>query len=144
MSTEENKAAVRRVCEDVINTGNLSVVDATLAPTYVYHAPGMSDIHGPGGYKELVSTFRTAFPDIEITIEDLVAEGDRVVHRWRLSGTHRGDLMGIPPTGKKVDVTGMVISRFAGGQVVEDWEIFNQMGLLQQLGVVPAPSQAGG
>jgi steroid delta-isomerase-like uncharacterized protein len=144
MSTEENKAAVRCACEDVINSGDGSLVDATVAPTYMYHTPGMPDIHGPGGYKELVSVFRTAFPDLRITVEDLFAEGDKVAHRWRLVGTHQGDLMGIPPTGKKVDVTGMAISHMVGGKVEEEWGIFDQMGLMQQLGVVPTQGQGGG
>jgi steroid delta-isomerase-like uncharacterized protein len=87
----------------------------------------------------MVTMYRSAFPDMRVTIEDLVAEGDKVAARWSVTGTHRGELMGIPATGKRVTVTGIEINRFAGGKLVEHWESFDQLSMMQQLGVVPAP-----
>ena len=87
--------------------------------------------------------YRIAFPDVHFTIDDLIAEGERVVIRWTVTGTHKGELQGIAPTGKHVTVTGMVMSRFVKGKVEEDWINFDALGLLQQLGVVPAPGQTG-
>ena len=86
--------------------------------------------------------YRSAFPDIQFTIEDLIAEGDKIVTRYTARGTHRGDLQGIPPTGRQVTVTGIIISRFANGKFVEGWLDFDALGMLQQLGVIPAPGQA--
>ena len=86
--------------------------------------------------------YRTAFPDMRITIEDQVAEGDKVVTRWTASGTHQGDLMGIDPTGRRATVTGITIDRISGGKVEETWTNFDAMGMMQQLGVIPSPEQA--
>lgn len=85
--------------------------------------------------------FMSAFPDTKMTVEQQIAEGDKVVTRWKAQGTHKGELMGIPPTGKQVTVTGISIERIVGGMIVESWEEFDQMGMMQQLGVIPAPGQ---
>jgi predicted ester cyclase len=115
VSTQENKALARRVLEEMFNKGNLNLADEVFAPDYVDHDPAMpEDIRGPEGFKEYVSIFRTAFPDIHLEIEDQVAEGDKVVTRWTGTGTHEGDLMGIAPTGNKVTLPGMEIVRFSG------------------------------
>jgi steroid delta-isomerase-like uncharacterized protein len=142
MSAEENKALVRRTIEEVVNKGNLDVVDELFADEYVYRSPGTPDLRGPDGFKQLINGYRTAFPDLHMTVTELIAEGDTVACSWTATGTHRGDLMGIPPTGKQVSVTGMIISRFAGGKCVADHEIFDALGMMQQLGVVPAEEAA--
>ena len=138
MSTEENKAVVLRLWEEVINEGNYRVADEHFAPAYVYHSPDMPDVNGPGGFKELIAMFRAAFPDAHVTVEDWVAEGDKVACRWRGIGTHRGTFMGVPPTGKIVTVSGMLISHFAAGKIVEEWGLRDMLGVARQLGVIPA------
>lgn len=136
MSTEENKAAASRAFE-VFNKGDLSLVNEFIATDYVGHSPGMPDFNGPEGFKQFVTMFRTAFPDINLTIEDTFAEGDKVVNRMTSRGTHTGELMGIAATGKQVAMTGMVISRYVGGKQVEAWISMDLLGMMQQLGVVP-------
>ena len=137
MSTEENKAIVRRIFEEVWNQGNLAAADEFLAADYVnetLHPP----VHGRESDKQLVMMYRTAFPDLHYTIEDLIAEGDKVTVRWTATGTHRGELQGIPPTGKQVTVTGIDIFRCENGKAVEGQSNFDALGMLQQLGVVPS------
>ena len=143
MSTEENKAVLRRN-EEVFNKGDLAIADETIAPNYSYHGSGGQEIKGPEGFKQIITMFRTAFPDLHVTVEDMVAEGDKVAHRLILRGTHKGDLMGIAPTGKQVTVSAITISRFAGGKEVEAWSNFDQLGMMQQLGVVPPIGQGEG
>ncbi len=142
MSTEENKALSRRLIEEVWNQGNLAVIDELIAPNYVDHDP-TGPIQGPEGMKQFVSMYLTAYPDTHFTIEDQIAEGDRVVTRWTARGTHKGPLMGIPPTGKQVTVAGISIDRVVNGKLVEDWTSYDALGMMQQLGVVPAPGQPG-
>jgi len=137
--SEQNKAIARRVFEEVWDRGNLAIADELVAADLVDHSapPGMPA--GREGFKQLVMMYRTAFPDVVMMVEDQVAEGDRVVTRWSGHGTHRGELMGIPPTGRQARVTGIGIDRIAGGKIVESWSNFDQFGMLQQLGVVPGP-----
>jgi steroid delta-isomerase-like uncharacterized protein len=142
MSAEDNKALVRRVYEEVINKGNLEVADETFASDYVYRSPGSPEFRGPEGFKQLVTMYRSAFPDLHLDVDELIADGDTVVSRWTGRGIQRGELMGIAPTGKQVTVTGVVITRFRGGKAAEDWELIDTLGMLQQLGAVPAPEQA--
>lgn len=137
MSAEENKAKIRRIYEEVFNKGNLAVADELMAPNYVFHAPGGQEFKGPEGFKQYATMMRTAFPDLHITVEDMVAEGDKVVHRISTRGTHKGDLMGIAPTGKQITTTGIVISRFAAGKEVEVWASLDMLGMMQQMGVAP-------
>jgi steroid delta-isomerase-like uncharacterized protein len=137
MSTEENKAIVRRHWEEVINKGNLAAVDETQAANYVYHGSGGQEFKGPEGFKQFITMFRTAFPDLSATVEDVVAEGDKVTHRAIMRGTHKGEFMGIAPTGKQVAISAIVISRFAGGKEVEAWSNLDQLGMMQQIGVAP-------
>ena len=132
----ENEAKVRRLLE-AINTGKMETFDELIAAEYVYHEPGTPEMRGPEGVKQLVGMYRAAFPDIHMHVEDMFSDGDKVVTRWGAHGTHRGELMGIPPTGKEVTVTGMIIDRFSGGKIVEEWENFDAMGMMQQLGVIP-------
>ncbi len=137
MSTEENKAAIRRSWEEVMNKGNLAVADEIMATNYVFHGPGGVEANGPEGFKQFITIFRTAFPDIHCTIHDMVAEGEKVVSHFTLQGTHRGEYMGIAPTGKKVTIVGIVIHRFAGGKEVEATGSYDSLAMMQQLGVVP-------
>jgi predicted ester cyclase len=138
MSVEENKALVRRCWEECFNQGNLAVVDELVAPSYIWHGPGQ-DVSGREGIKQLISLYRAAFPDLHMTFEDQIAEGDKVASRWTTRGTHTGDLLGSGPTGKQGTMTGIVISRLASNTIAEEWENFDQLGLLQQLGVMPRP-----
>lgn len=139
MSTELNQATIRRVIEEAWNRGNLAVLQETVAPAYIGHDPGYPlPIQGPEGFGQWVSVARNAFPDFHITVDDLVAEGDRVAGRITMRGTHRGELPGIPPTGKQVTFSGVFVRRFEDGQFVEGWDIADMMSLMQQLGVVPA------
>lgn len=132
---EENKAIVRRWVKEAINKGNLAVVDEIIASDYVFHSPGW-DASGCEEIKQVITRFRSAFPDVNLTIEDLIAEGDKVVWRWLCRGTHRGEFMGIAPTGKQATWTGIVISRFEDSKMVEGWEDWDALGMMQQLGVV--------
>jgi predicted ester cyclase len=142
MAYEENKALIRRLFEEVFNQGQEEVVDEIIAPDYVATFPGRPDpLLGPDGVKQNQRMFRAAFPDIHETAEEMIAEGDRVAVRWTGSGTQHGPLMGIPPTGKQVTVTGISIFRIAHRQLVEGWISMDMLGVLQQLGVVPDPAQ---
>lgn len=135
--SEENKAIFRRYFEEVLNAGNLDLVDELIARTYVSHYPTGYDFGGgPGGVKQIVTAVRAGFPDVHFTVEDLLAEGDKVVGRWTFRGTHQGDFMGILPTGRKVSVMGIAIYRIARGKITEAWVAWDSMGLMQQLGAV--------
>ncbi len=138
MSTEQHKAMDRRVYEEVWNGGNLAVIDELVAANYVDHDQEPTGaLEGLEGLKQSVTMYRTAFPDVHFTVEDQIAEGDRVVTRWTARGTHQDAFMGIPPTGKQAMVTGISITRVASGKVVEGWTNFDALGLLHQLGAVP-------
>ena len=145
MSTEANKAIARRFLEEVFGQGKLAVADEILAPDHVDHGPGAlpGTPPGPEGSKMLVTVYRNAFPDIHFTIDEQIAEGDKVVTRWTGHATHQGELAGIPATGKSATVTGMGVDRIVNGKIAESWGIFDQFGMMQQLGVIPAASQAG-
>ncbi len=141
MSAGENKALVRRAFEEGWNTGNLDLFDETTAQEYVLHDPSVSEeeVRGVEGVKRFASMYLRAFPDLRCTIEDQLAEGDKVATRWTSSATHQGELMGIPPTGNQTGVSGITISRVSEGKLVEDWNIWDTLGLMRQLGVVPEP-----
>ncbi len=142
MSTAENKALYRRYSE-ALSQRDYARFDELFAPTYVYHAPGLPDLPpGPEGLKQLVSGYVAAFPDVQATIEDLIADGDTVVARLTYRGTHQGAFQGIAPTGKQISMSSIDIVRIADGKIVEEWESPDNLGLLQQLGVVPTPGQA--
>jgi steroid delta-isomerase-like uncharacterized protein len=138
--SEENKAVIRRVYDELWNRGNPAVADELFSPAYVRHAP-FHPLRGPEGIKEAVRVIRAAFPDVHIAIEDLVAEGDRVVVRWATTGTHRGAFRDLAPTGKRVAVEGITISRLAEGKVAEEWVHWDTQSMMQQLGVLPAQGQ---
>ncbi len=141
--SENNKAVVRRLLDELWSKGNLSVADECLAAAYTHHDPATPDFGpGPEGEKKRATLYRTAFPDLRFTIEDLIAEGETVVVRWSSSGTNKGNLGTIPPTGKQADVSGVSIARFAGGKMVEGWVNWDTYGLLKQLGLVSEAAAA--
>jgi len=141
MSTEENKATDRSLTEEGWNQGNTAVFDEFLAADFLGHDPS-GPLYGPEGFKQLYATYRTAFPDTHLTIEDQVAEGDLLASRWTATGTHQGSLMGIAPSGKRVTATGITITRFTNGKIKEAWFNYDTLGMLQQIGALPAPGQA--
>jgi steroid delta-isomerase-like uncharacterized protein len=136
MSAEDNKAFMRRVFEEVYNQKNLAALDDVCVPDFVVHYPSRT-IQGLEAYKHFVSLLFTAFPDGRLSIEDMIAEGDRVVVRYTYRGTHQGDYMGIPPTGKQFTTTSIVITRIDNGKGIEGWINGDDLGRLQQLGVIP-------
>jgi steroid delta-isomerase-like uncharacterized protein len=139
MSIEENKALMRRFYEE-IGKGNLAVVDELIAADLVEHSPFVpGQAPGRQGTLELFTMIRTVFPDLRITVEDIVAEGDKVVSRGTFSGTHKGEFMGIAPTGKQITVGLIEIVRIVAGKMVEHWNVVDNLGMMQQLGAVPAP-----
>jgi steroid delta-isomerase-like uncharacterized protein len=142
MSTEDNKALLRRFYEEVFNQKKTAAIDEFIAPNQVDHSAPAGMPGGIEGTKQLIGMYLTAFPDLHFTVEEMIAEGDKVVARLTSRGTHLGTYMGIPPTGKHVTVTAIDIIRIAGGKSREHWLEMDTLGLLQQLGVVPALGQA--
>lgn len=138
-----NKEIVRRVVEGVWRDRNLAVIDELVAQNYVGHDPTQPEpIRGRDGFRQFVDMYQSAFDDATVTIDDQIAEADRVVTRWTGRGTHTGELMGIAPTGKEVTVSGITVARLAGGKIAEEWELMDTLGMLVQLGAVPQPATA--
>jgi steroid delta-isomerase-like uncharacterized protein len=138
MSAESNKALSRRLLEEAFNAGNIDVIDELVTTDVVNHdAARPEPIIGPDAAKASVSGYRTAFPDLRITIEEQIADDEGVATRWSAKGTHEGDLMGMAPTGKQATVTGITIDRIVDGRIAESWTNWDTLGMLQQLGVVP-------
>ncbi len=136
--SEVNKTIVRRLIEEVWNKGNLSLVDELFTPNYEHHDASSPDFgRGPESEKKRATLYRTAFPDLRVTIEDIIAEGETVMARWSCRGTHKGDLSGIAPTGKQFTISGVSIARFSGSKMAEGYVNWDALGLMQQLGVVP-------
>jgi steroid delta-isomerase-like uncharacterized protein len=135
--SELNKKVVRRLFEEVWNKGNLPLADELFTPNYAHHDASTPDVgRGPESEKKRATLYRTAFPDIRLNIEDIIAEGETVMARWSCRGTHKGDLSGIAPTGKQFNISGVSIARFADGKMAEGWVNWDALGLMQQLGVV--------
>ena len=141
MSAEENKVLVRRFVEEFWNKGILSAADELMAADAEIHMP-TGETLGLDELKSFAATWRESFPDWHSTLEDLIVEGDRVAERWTGRGTHLGEVWGIPPTGKLVEVPGSVFYRIVGGKIVEFRGQFDMMGLMQQLGAIASPQQA--
>jgi steroid delta-isomerase-like uncharacterized protein len=136
--SEGNKNVVRRLFEEVWNNGNLQVTDELFTPNYVHHDSSTPDVgRGPESEKKRATLYRTAFPDLRLTVEDIIGEGETVVARWSCRGTHKGDLNGIAPTGKQINITGVSIARFTNGKMFEGFVNWDALSLMQQLGVVP-------
>jgi predicted ester cyclase len=133
MSTESNKAVARRFIEEVLGKGNLALMDEITVPGY-------SDHSLPSGVtaRQAIAGLRAGFPDMHFTVDDLIAEGDKVATRSTAIGTHTGTWFGIPPTGKVVTLSGFSIYRIADGKLVEAWVQYDQLGMMQQLGVIPS------
>jgi steroid delta-isomerase-like uncharacterized protein len=145
MSAEENKAVVRREIEELFNhTGNLDAADEIITPDYVSYEPTSGETRGIEGARQFAATYREAFPDLQSTIEDMVAEGDKVVVRFRARGTHQGETEAFgPPTGKRMEITGITIKRVSEGKIAEAWTNFDALGMMRQLGMIPeAAAQA--
>jgi steroid delta-isomerase-like uncharacterized protein len=141
MSTEENKALVRRFLTEVENQKKLNVVDEVLASDFILDLPGFPPVRGSASFKQVVPLFFSAFPDLHHTIKGLIAEGDKVVAIVTTRATHRGEFMGIPPTGKQVTWAMVSLYRVAGGKIVEDRVQMDLLGLMQQLGAHITPGQ---
>ena len=140
MSTEQHKALAHQLVQEVFNRGNMSFADEFFAPNFVEHEELPPGIPRDGeGVKQLTTMLHSAFPDFKATIDDIVAEGDKVVIRQTWSGSHKGEFMGIPPTGRSVSFGVIDILRIADGKCVEHWGQMDSMSLMQQLGAIPAP-----
>lgn len=135
--TFENTEIVRRFVDQAFNNGNLEAADKYVAEDFVRHDPAAADVVGRDEYKKFVEMNRTAFPDYHESIESIITQDDTVMYRWRLHGTQKGEIMGVEPTGKEVDVTGMVEMRIEDGQITEMWGNFDALGMLEQLGAIP-------
>jgi steroid delta-isomerase-like uncharacterized protein len=141
--SEHNKTIVRRVVTELWNNGNVSVADELFAPNYEHHDASTPDFgRGPDSEKKRASLYRNAFPDLQLIIEDLIAEGETVMTRWSCRGTHKGDLNGIAPTGKQVNISGVTVVRLTNGKMAEGYVNWDALGLMQQLGVVPELAKA--
>ena len=137
--SDANKATVQRFVGDLVVKGNLDVVDELVADDYVEHSPLPGLPTGKAGLKQLATMFRTGFPDLAISDEDLIAEGDKVVMRQVTTGTHQGEFMGIAATGRKITVNEIHVVRLTNGQIVEHWGVEDSLGMMQQLGVIENP-----
>ena len=142
--SEENKAIARRALEEIFSAqGDLDVADELIAPNYIGHDPvSPEDVRGPEGVKEFAGMYRNAFPDVQMSVEDQIAEGDMVATRWIASGTHQGDMMGIAPSGNRVTVSGTSIERIVDGKIEETWDNYDALGMMQQIGAIPSPEEA--
>ncbi len=142
MSMEENKAIVRRMTEEFYNQGNVESAERFFAATYVHHDPASPQVRDRDGLKQVLRAFRAGCPDLHITIDQLLAEGDTVTKRWIYHATHTGDLSGMQPTGKRIAMSGLELFRLEGGKIVECWLGYDNLSLMQQLGVIPTVEQA--
>lgn len=141
--SEQRKQAVRRFFDQVLGEGDLAAVEELFSPDYIDHDPlDEEDTEGHDGVRDDVSMYRSAFPDIKATVEDQLAEGDRVATRVTVRSTHEGEFQGVPPSGRKTEVTGVVIHRFADGRIAEAWWNWDALGLLQQIGAIPEEKPA--
>src|SRR5918994_917492 len=127
-----NKTVSRRLTEEAFNQGNYDVIEELIVPTFVNHDPATGDITGVDGVRQNIDGYRSAFPDLKITIEEQIAEGDLVATRWTATGTHKGELMGIAPTGKEATVTGVTIDRLEDGKIVESWNNWETRGVVRR------------
>jgi steroid delta-isomerase-like uncharacterized protein len=141
--SETNKDVVRRVFEGLWNKGNLQFADELFSANYVHHDPSTPEFgRGPESEKKRATLYRNAFPDLRITVEDLVGDGEAVTARWSCHGTHKGELNGIAPSGKHFTITGITICRLANNKIVEGWVNWDALGMMQQLGLVPQLTKA--
>ena len=146
-ATADLAEASRRLLEQSFNTGDFELIDQFVAPEALNHDPAlpaqMRDLRGPDGLKRVVTMYRAAFPDVRLTVDDVIASGDKVVLRWHSEGTHRGELAGLAPTGVHGSTTGISIDRWQDGKIVEAWVEWDNMGLARQLGAAPPEGSVG-
>ena len=141
MSAGENSTLVRRFIDEIFNKGNLEMVEEILTPDYKHHDPTTNQFgSGIEGFKQMINMYRQAF-NLQIVLEDQIASEDKVVDRWTGHGTHRGEFMGIAPTGKNITAAGISIHRIAGGKIAETWNNYDALGIFQQLGIIPGRKQ---
>lgn len=138
--SEQNKAIARRIFEEIETQGNLDAADEVFSRDVVAHMP-VGDMHGPASMKQFVASLHNGFPDLHSTVEDQVAEDDRVMTRFRARGTHHGEFMGVPASGNQIDIAGIIVSRVANGKIVEQWSVPDLLSLLQQIGAIPVLEQ---
>ena len=141
MSAEDNKEVLRTYVETIFNQQQVDRADELAAPDYLDHAALLGQAPGLEGAKQKWAMYLAGIPDLRVTIEELVAEGDKVAVRRSYEGTHQGELLGVPPTGKHVRISGISIFRLAGGKIAEQWEQLDRLALMQQLGALPTPGQ---
>jgi steroid delta-isomerase-like uncharacterized protein len=134
MPASQSDPLIRRIFEQAFNQGSLAVMDELLSPD---HDAFSSSPNSSRGLKRLIATYRTAFPDLHCTLEAEIREGDQLAAHWTMRGTHKGSFLGNPPTGKRVEVHGIIFARTENGRIVEDWTLIDQLSILQQLGLVP-------
>ena len=142
MSLEANKAIARRVFDEILNQGDLALVDELFSPETVDHNPLPGQLPGFEGARQGFQVLRTGFPDIHFTVDDQIAEGDKVVTRWTMRGTHDGVFMQAPPTGKQVTISAIAIFRIVDGRIVDRWRAADDLGRLQQIGAIRMVGQA--
>ncbi|MDA1188118.1 MAG: ester cyclase [Chloroflexi bacterium] len=136
-----NMAVVRRVFEELISKHQLDVAFEVFAPDYTFHDPLLPEpVRGPQGFRDLIAMYLDAVPDVQITIDDQFADGDMVTTRWTARGTQTGSMLGIPPTGKKYEMPGILLSRMHDGKIVQDWEYRDDLGMLRQVGAIKLPN----
>jgi steroid delta-isomerase-like uncharacterized protein len=140
MPESENKAVVQRFIDEVLNQGKLETADEIVAEDFVELDPLPGQRQGRGGLKEIVALLRTAFPDMHWSVDETIAAGEKVVTRFTWTGTHKGDFLGIPATGRPVSVKGVVIDRIVGGKMTDSRILMDNFGMMQQLGVIPPPA----
>jgi steroid delta-isomerase-like uncharacterized protein len=138
---KQTDSLIQRIFEEAFNQGHLSVVDELLSPDHLAHDAIGGAPNGPQGLKWLIAMFRAAFPDLHCTVEDEIREGDKLAAHWVMRGTHRGSFLGNPPTSRLVVVQGIIFGRTENGRIVEDWLLIDQLGILQQLGLIPPPRE---
>jgi steroid delta-isomerase-like uncharacterized protein len=135
---EENKAIFRHLCEEFWVKGKLDVVDEFLAPDFVYHGPGAGELLDLESYKQDVMEYVSSCIDIQATVEDIVAEGDKLAVRYTWSGIHTGGLWDAPPTDKRLTIRAIAIFRIADGKIVDEWDMYDSLDMYRQLGLIPA------
>ena len=141
MSKEANIAAVTKFAE-AVNTGKFDLFKDAVSPANIDHDPAPGQVQGPEGYRMYFSGLRTAFPDLSVAAETVVADDDSIAFAYTITGTHNGPLLGIAPTGRKIKIRGMQISKFKDGKMIERWGSSDELGLLQQLGIAVLPAQS--
>ena len=139
MTVQENKNTFLRFWEEVFNKRNFALMDQIFTNDYIYHGSGGQDIKGMENLRQFIGTYFKAFPDLHAEVEDVFGEGNNLVSRAMCRGTHKGVLMGIPPTGKQIAIRVICVNRFSGSQISEDWELVDLFGMMQQLGAIPIP-----